>query len=248
MYDYHPQDDGGFWQLQPGLAQSEKMPATIPLSVTNRSPISQPKDIEWTCLSPACPAKPFKRKVDLDNHYKQAHADGVPLSAIFVYAPSFEMMAGQMPTFVQPNTMLPSSTGVSGAGGLTTTSPQPAQQNGAATTAPDKDGVGARAGRLEEKETYYCDYSSCLRAKDGFNRRYRFRQHLQDTHKEDVVKKGGKMEDSWLDGRKMSDKWWRCSKCLTRVKIEEHGWECPADQVECEKRRYEYREKLAKTS
>ncbi|CRK34836.1 hypothetical protein BN1708_016362, partial [Verticillium longisporum] len=84
LYDYHPADDGGFWQLQPGYPPSDTLPSVIPLAVTNRSPVQQPKDIEWTCLSAACPSKPFKRKTDLDRHYKQAHADGIstPVAAL----------------------------------------------------------------------------------------------------------------------------------------------------------------------
>lgn len=226
IYDYHPQDDGGFWQLQPGFSPSDQLPLVIPLSVTKRFPFQQPKDAEWTCLGPACPSKPFKHKGDLERHYKQAHPNGVPSSISgLVTTPTFESMP-QMPA-MPPNVAV-----LAPAGGV---SPVAQQQDSNSGTKDTK----------EKEAMFYCDYAPCPRKMDGFNRKDRFRQHLQDNHKEDVVKKGGKLDDQWLDGRKMSDKWWRCSKCLERVKVEEHGWECPRDQVKCETRRREYREKLS---
>ncbi|EEY18935.1 conserved hypothetical protein [Verticillium alfalfae VaMs.102] len=228
LYDYHPADDGGFWQLQPGYPPSDTLPSVIPLAVTNRSPVQQPKDIEWTCLSAACPSKPFKRKTDLDRHYKQAHADGIstPVAALGPPPPGDDvLMTG---TGSVPPQVLASN---------------PAAAAGAVGSPPPQDG-STNGKDAKEKEMFHCDYAACPRRTEGFSRKDRFRLHLQETHKEDVNKKGGKIEDSWLDSRKMSAKWWRCTKCLDRIKIEEHGWECPKDNLKCETRRREYREKM----
>ncbi|KAL9949337.1 hypothetical protein ACHAQF_005388 [Verticillium nonalfalfae] len=228
LYDYHPADDGGFWQLQPGYPPSDTLPSVIPLAVTNRSPVQQPKDIEWTCLSAACPSKPFKRKTDLDRHYKQAHADGIstPVAALGPPPPGDDVpMTG---TGSVPPQVLASN---------------PAAAASAVGSPPPQDG-STNGKDAKEKEMFHCDYAACPRRTEGFSRKDRFRLHLQETHKEDVNKKGGKIEDSWLDSRKMSAKWWRCTKCLDRIKIEEHGWECPKDNLKCETRRREYREKM----
>ncbi|KAL2757350.1 hypothetical protein ACRALDRAFT_2025165 [Sodiomyces alcalophilus JCM 7366] len=272
LYDYHPADDGGFWKLQPGYAASDQLPDIIPLAVTSRSPIQQPKDVEWTCLSPGCPSKPFKRKVDLDRHYKEAHADGMPItpvSSVSFATPSFDPQVAMLNMGAAPPGPGGSSAGPGPGPGVMAPAPTapgmgtpiapatgsvPASLSASAgptavatssPTAAMGGGPGALGKDGKEKEgVFYCDYSACPRRTDGFNRKDRFRLHLQETHKEDVNKKGGRMEDSWLDSRKMSNKWWRCTKCLERVKIEEHGWECPRDQVKCEKRRREYREKM----
>ncbi|KAM0332044.1 hypothetical protein ACHAQA_002313 [Verticillium albo-atrum] len=238
LYDYHPADDGGFWQLQPDYPPSDTLPSIIPLAVTNRSPVQQAKDIEWTCLSAACPSKPFKRKVDLDRHYKQAHADGIstPVAALGPPLPMEDVtMTGTGPVPPQVPATKPA--------------PKPAATASTAATAsppPQDSGTNGKDVKDKEKEasTFYCDYAACPRRTEGFSRKDRFRTHLQETHKEDVNKKGAKIEDSWLDGRKMSNKWWRCTRCLDRIKIDEHGWECPKDNVKCEKRRREYREKM----
>ncbi|KAH7368362.1 hypothetical protein B0T11DRAFT_63487 [Plectosphaerella cucumerina] len=234
LYDYHPADDGGFWQLQPNMPPSEHLPLMIPLQVTKRSPVQQQKDIEWTCLSPACPSKPFKRKPDLDRHYKMAHPNGVPLLPPgTVTTPTFEHMpVAPVPSGLPPN-LNPAglAPGPNGGGA------SPIAQDGSASGKDGKDGK-------EKDGVFTCDYPVCPRMTDGFNRKDRFRVHLQEMHKEDVVKKGGKLDDPWLAGRKMYTQWWRCSKCLGRVKVEEHGWECPRDQVKCEPKRREYRENM----
>lgn len=261
LYDYHPADDGGYWKLQPGYTASDQLPDIIPLALTNRSPIQQPKDVEWTCLSPGCLSKPFKRKVDLDRHYKEAHADGMPItpvSSVSFATPSFDPQVAMLNMGAAPGPgggnagpgmMAHAPAPAHGTAIASAPLPASAAPGAATTTSSPTTAVGAGPPSLgkdgKEKEgVFYCDYAACPRRSDGFNRKDRFRLHLQETHKEDVNKKGGKMEDSWLDSRKMSNKWWRCTKCLERVKIEEHGWECPRDQVKCEKRRREYREKM----
>ncbi|KAH6691521.1 hypothetical protein F5X68DRAFT_229374 [Plectosphaerella plurivora] len=239
LYDYHPADDGGFWQLQPNMPPSEQLPLMIPLQVTKRSPVQQQKDIEWTCLSPACPSKPFKRKPDLDRHYKMAHPNGVPLllAGGSVTTPTFE----HMPVAPAPSGLPPNLAGLAPGGGASPTMPQDGNAAGAAAAA----GTLKDGGKEKDKDAVFnCDYPVCPRKTDGFNRKDRFRVHLQDLHKEDVVKKGGILDDAWLAGRKMYTQWWRCSKCLGRVRVDEHGWECPRDQVKCEEKRREYRENM----
>lgn len=98
---------------------------------------------------------------------------------------------------------------------------------------------------------FFCDYPRCNRAVEPHTRKDHFRDHLRDTHSEDIPKrvrdpnrgKGnakGKSVSGNPCGRRVggtitrfrvSDKWWRCSKCLKRKFVAE-GWYC----VECKRR------------
>ncbi|CRK48753.1 hypothetical protein BN1723_016938, partial [Verticillium longisporum] len=169
LYDYHPADDGGFWQLQPGYPPSDTLPSVIPLAVTNRSPVQQPKDIEWTCLSAACPSKPFKRKTDLDRHYKQAHADGISTPVAALGPPPSGDDVPMTGTGSVPPQVLASN---------------PAAAAGAVGSPPPQDG-STNGKDAKEKEMFHCDYAACPRRTEGFSRKDRFRLHLQETHKED---------------------------------------------------------------
>lgn len=98
-----------------------------------------------------------------------------------------------------------------------------------------------------EKDSYLCDYKKCERSgrtRDGqptttaFHRKDHFRDHLRDFHKEDIPKRGAKDSGSaWLADRWIEPKWWRCSKCLMRIRVAAHGWECPECKVFCERDR-----------
>ncbi|CAH0018035.1 unnamed protein product [Clonostachys rhizophaga] len=97
----------------------------------------------------------------------------------------------------------------------------------------------------EEREAFPCDYKKCPRNVDPFRRRDHFRDHLRDYHKEDMEKRGVPVTDEWLDGRYIPSDWWRCIKCLERIHIEPHGFECPSCKVPCHEKRREKRQRVA---
>ncbi|PON28153.1 hypothetical protein TGAM01_v202647 [Trichoderma gamsii] len=130
---------------------------------------SNGRDYPVCCLHPGCDAKPFKRRADLDRHYKHKHA--------------------------------------------------PASQ----------------------KEAYHCDYARCGRRRDPFHRRDHFRDHLRDFHKEDIEKRGVAAKEDWFEGRNASITWWRCTKCLKRIYISRHGYECPTCKTSLQAKRKEIR-------
>ncbi|KAL7959485.1 hypothetical protein V8C34DRAFT_113028 [Trichoderma compactum] len=130
---------------------------------------SSGRDYPVCCLHPGCDAKPFRRRADLDRHYKHKHA--------------------------------PSS----------------------------------------QKDSYHCDYARCGRRRDPFHRRDHFRDHLRDFHKEDIEKRGVAAKEDWFEGRNASHTWWRCTKCLKRIYISRHGYECPTCKTALQAKRKEIR-------
>ncbi|KAK8045107.1 hypothetical protein PG993_005131 [Apiospora rasikravindrae] len=92
-----------------------------------------------------------------------------------------------------------------------------------------------------QKVSYYCDYSKCSRHTEPFYRMDHCRDHLREYHKEDLVRKNGKEDDVWYQNRKVSTKWFRCTKCLHRNQIKESGWTCPNCSTSCDKKRQKLR-------
>ncbi|KAK8084808.1 hypothetical protein PG997_006079 [Apiospora hydei] len=92
-----------------------------------------------------------------------------------------------------------------------------------------------------QKVSYYCDYSKCSRHTEPFHRMDHCRDHLREYHKEDLVRKNGKEDDEWYQNRKVSTKWFRCTKCLHRNQIKESGWTCPNCSTSCDKKRQKLR-------
>lgn len=127
------------------------------------------RDYPVCCLYPGCTAKPFKRRADLDRHYKHRHASDA------------------------------------------------------------------------QKVSFNCDYPRCSRRRDPFHRLDHFRDHLREFHKEDIEKRGGSANEEWLEDRRVSSTWWRCSKCLNRIYIEQNGYECPNCKSTCQAKRKEAR-------
>ncbi|KAK8098437.1 uncharacterized protein PG998_013923 [Apiospora kogelbergensis] len=89
----------------------------------------------------------------------------------------------------------------------------------------------------DQKATYFCDYSKCSRHEEPFNRLDHCRDHLREYHKEDLVRKNGKEDDEWYRNRKVSSKWFRCTKCLRRNQIRDSGWACLHCNSACDKKR-----------
>ncbi|EXV02422.1 hypothetical protein X797_004552 [Metarhizium robertsii] len=127
------------------------------------------RDYPVCCLYPGCNAKPFKRRADLDRHYKHRHASE------------------------------------------------------------------------SQKVSFNCDYPRCSRRRDPFHRLDHFRDHLREFHKEDIEKRGGSINEEWLEDRRVSSTWWRCSKCLKRIYIDQDGYECPHCKTTCQPKRKEAR-------
>jgi hypothetical protein len=99
----------------------------------------------------------------------------------------------------------------------------------------------------DQRECYGCDYPKCDRASEPFTRKDHYRDHLRDYHKEDLGQaKRAKKEDGqkwnrsqelWLAERNISFNWWRCAKCLSRVRVEDDGWDCRQCNGACEPER-----------
>lgn len=88
----------------------------------------------------------------------------------------------------------------------------------------------------EQKKQHLCDYPRCVRAVEPFHRIDHFRDHYRDFHQEDLTRKTGEKQE-WFDSRKVSGKWWRCTKCLGRNRIEETGWVCAKCSSHCDSTR-----------
>ncbi|KAF9879680.1 hypothetical protein CkaCkLH20_02491 [Colletotrichum karsti] len=226
-YDYMPDESGGFWQLQPDYA-TEELPRTIPRIATSMSPNLKTQDIAFPCLVGPCQAPPFQREADLERHYKQVHGDNQ--------------------TQPSPALSLKDSTpatSVSNPSPKVTTKGKPAAKaNSKAAGGGNRNNSVAGASGKKDDDIFSCDYLSCNRKNEPFSRKDRLRIHYVDVHKEDVNKKGGDITEDWLQTRKAYPAWWRCTKCLSRVKVEDNGWECPKDGTKCEDKRREFRKKL----
>lgn len=99
----------------------------------------------------------------------------------------------------------------------------------------------------DKRAKYPCDWKKCQRANDPFHRRDHYRAHLRDYHLEDLMRRGSSGMESqiWWDSRVINPKRWRCARCLTRVKIQEHGYTCPKCGTSCETERQEHRARAA---
>ncbi|KAF7557199.1 hypothetical protein G7046_g6110 [Stylonectria norvegica] len=91
------------------------------------------------------------------------------------------------------------------------------------------------------KDAYWCDYPRCTRSRDPFHRRDHFRDHLREFHMEDILKRGVSTNEEWFEGRYLATTWWRCPKCLVRIYIQRHGFDCPECKTSCEPKRKERR-------
>jgi hypothetical protein len=88
----------------------------------------------------------------------------------------------------------------------------------------------------------YCDYKPCSRSQSPFYRKDHFRDHLREYHNEDLFHRNGRENVDWVLTRNVSAYSWRCTKCLIRVSIREHGFVCPSCNVLCEVERKKARE------
>ena len=104
----------------------------------------------------------------------------------------------------------------------------------------------------DQKQRFPCDYIKCPRSTDFFTRKDHYRDHLKDYHKEDIgsAKKTKNLSDKewrrterrWREERQITPNWWRCVKCLLRVK---DSWSCPECKQPCEPKRITARQQMA---
>lgn len=112
------------------------------------------------------------------------------------------------------------------------------------------------------KDVHFCTYPKCARYTTPFARKDHYRDHLRDFHKEDIghakkstknITKYGKKEAdrrwqeeqrTWLAERNISEKHWRCARCLTKVSVADHEWTCSACHNRCEQERIDMRMKM----
>ncbi|KAI1822128.1 hypothetical protein F4861DRAFT_551039 [Xylaria intraflava] len=173
FYDFVADVEHGqppYWKLKSQITPSFRYPP-IRVGVEHGTvPQSQINDGMFVCLAKNC-SKSFKRKADLERHYKNLHT----LS--------------------------------------------------------------------ECKDQYPCDWKRCQRAKAPFHRLDHQREHYREFHHEDIMRRGssGKQDEEWWSTRAIHPSWWRCSRCLCRVRIEAYGYECPECKTSCETERISYR-------
>ncbi|RYP56573.1 hypothetical protein DL771_011752 [Monosporascus sp. 5C6A] len=93
------------------------------------------------------------------------------------------------------------------------------------------------------KPSFPCDYTRCTRFTKPFIRADHYRDHCRDYHREDLFRRSPSKKETneWWADRIIHKKWWRCSKCLQRVYIQQHGFECHNCKTPCEPQRRKYR-------
>lgn len=92
-----------------------------------------------------------------------------------------------------------------------------------------------------DKDGYHCDYTKCPRHQDPFFRLDHFRDHLRDYHKEPIEKRGVEPPKEFYHTHNVSSRWWRCSRCLRRVVVDERGYDCPDCKTRCPQAGVEFR-------
>jgi hypothetical protein len=90
------------------------------------------------------------------------------------------------------------------------------------------------------QNVWACDWVGCKKAGQPFSRIDHYRDHLRDYHLEDILGKKRKGLQ-WFQGRHTYPDWWRCSNCLSRVRIEDSGLNCNVCSQPCEPERQEFR-------
>jgi len=111
-----------------------------------------------------------------------------------------------------------------------------------------------------DKSPVYCDYPKCPH-KEGF-RKDHCREHYREYHAEDLIKRSQPKHTKPKRGHKKPEtieefiaprlrnldlSWWRCSKCVQRVKVNDHGYTCPGCHGACEPQRVESRQRFLKS-
>ncbi|KAH6617261.1 hypothetical protein F5144DRAFT_499089 [Chaetomium tenue] len=100
----------------------------------------------------------------------------------------------------------------------------------------------------DQKTRYLCDYPKCGRHITPFYRQDHFRDHLREYHREDLVRRGSKGDEEWWSDRNpdaLKNGWWRCTRCLVKVRHKKNGYSCPGCKTRCEKERQQYRQIFA---
>lgn len=94
-------------------------------------------------------------------------------------------------------------------------------------------------------EKFRCDYPKCQH--EDPLRKDHCREHYREFHMEDLVKRGGKADntetETWWERRNILKSWWRCCKCLQKTRTSE-GWRCKSCGQQCEQDRQMMRKRL----
>lgn len=94
----------------------------------------------------------------------------------------------------------------------------------------------------EDKDKFYCDYPKCQRSGDAFHRIDHCRDHYRDFHLEDLARRKGESDDWYQQRKNVPRSWWRCTRCLGRIRVEKYNFECPRCRVPCDKKRQRLRD------
>ncbi|KAI1170498.1 hypothetical protein F4777DRAFT_110737 [Nemania sp. FL0916] len=102
-----------------------------------------------------------------------------------------------------------------------------------------------RLNMASEKPQYLCDWKRCERSELPFHRLDHMRDHYRVYHMEDIVRRSSTPYDtSWWSSRKINPKWWRCTKCLQRISVEDDGYMCRRCGLNCQMERQNFRSKM----
>jgi len=66
---------------------------------------------------------------------------------------------------------------------------------------------------------------------------------LRQFHREDIEKRGHLSSDEFYESRKIKEEWWRCSRCLKRIQVEDNGFDCPNCKSQCGDKRQKLRQR-----
>ncbi|KAI6480927.1 hypothetical protein MCOR18_004960 [Pyricularia oryzae] len=102
-------------------------------------------------------------------------------------------------------------------------------------------------GSAGKPETYNCGFRTCQRAgRDAIPRKDHCREHLRNFHKQDLYKRGEKVEISWLQECLIDKSYWYCNKCLARNSTVgvSSPWSCQRCGTNCEPERVNIRLQL----
>ncbi|KAI1408401.1 hypothetical protein F5Y13DRAFT_108756 [Hypoxylon sp. FL1857] len=95
---------------------------------------------------------------------------------------------------------------------------------------------------VNQKKPFPCDWKKCQRGKEPFYRLDHCREHYRDYHCEDLLRRGSNKENAdWWKSRNVDSRWWRCAKCLSRIPIDNKGFECAKCKTTCEPERRKLR-------
>ncbi|TLD09187.1 uncharacterized protein PgNI_07698 [Pyricularia grisea] len=95
-------------------------------------------------------------------------------------------------------------------------------------------------GRSGKPDVFHCGFRICQKAgRDAIPRKDHCREHLRNFHRQDLYKRGEKVEMDWLRECLIDKAYWYCNKCLARNRTADvsSAWRCSRCGNECEPER-----------